>query len=504
MKMRCFADFAKSVKPGAMLFMALFALWGCKDPLDPPESVSEGGKVEIGICGTESDPARTFAPSTSALRGLSYELTFASPSGASHEPETLTYGQTRAISLAVGNWTITAAAKAGNTVSARGSWSGVVSAGATTPVSIALTPTGGGAGTFTFTATFPDLGSGGTKYLFLYPEGGSSITVTAFQSGVPYTVSGLSAGFYRVNLWLTNGANQTFVQNAAVHIYGGLTTTGSFTVLGPTPIGTIDVWGGKLIYTYRVLSSGTITGQLVGGGSGGSGAAAARDGGIWGGTNRAYSGGSGSGGPTILRVNNQERARADGGRWVNGVDTGTVDGPGPWRSREVYLDGNPGNPGQVVNILETNILPPYPITVNVGDIIKIEVGWGGGGSGGAAINDTGGTTSSGNVSDAADKTRGSGGSYNYKSGTSAGASAGGMGGMHSLLFPGSTYSNLQAGQSSSSTGGATGASGGQSKGAGGARGDEYATGGMYASGGGGGAAGGFTLRSSTVALEEVN
>jgi hypothetical protein len=262
------------------------------------------------------------------------------------------------------------------------------------------------------------------------------------------------------------------------------------------PMGTnpgIDVWGGKLTYTYKALSSGTITVELVGGGAGGSGAAAARDGGWLGGTNRAYAGTSAAGSPTILRLNETEMARANGGAGVQGADTGDVDGAGPWIDKEVYKNGNTGNNGQVKGA---------QITVSTGDIITIEVGWGGGGSGGAAINDTGGTISSDNADN---KTLGSAGNSSNKPGqTAANASRGGMGGMHSLVFPTSEYtSDSQKGGSSPNAGNAAAAAGGQTKGAGGAAGDEYATGGMYASGGGGGAAGGFTLKSATVAVMEL-
>jgi hypothetical protein len=170
-----------------------------------------------------------------------------------------------------------------------------------------------------------------------------------------------------------------------------------------------------------------------------------------------------------------------------------VDGNGPWIEKEVCKNGNAGNNGQVVNNVQ--------ITVSAGDTITIEVGWGGGGSGGAAINDTGGTTFSGN----ADRTRGSDGNSSEKPGqTAAKTSRGGMGGMHGLIFLSSEYtSDLQKGGNSPNAGNATAASGGTKKGAGGTAGDEYATGGMYVSGGGGGAAGGFTLKSATVAVMEL-
>jgi hypothetical protein len=256
-------------------------------------------------------------------------------------------------------------------------------------------------------------------------------------------------------------------------------------VIGANP--GIDVWGGKLTYTYKALSAGTISVDLVGGGAGGSGAAAARDY-TNSHTTSAKAGRSADGGPTSLYLNNALRAKAAGGAGVNGADTGEVNGSTILGQKEVYKNGFKGNNGQEVKNVQ--------ITVSPGDVIRIEVGYGGGGSGGAADNDTYSDPSTGN----ADRTKGSEGNAKQKSGTSAGASRGGMGAMHGLIFPGSSYP-LQKGENSPAAGNATAASGGQSRGAGGAGGDEYATGGMYASGGGGGAAGGFTLKSATVAVQ---
>lgn len=247
----------------------------------------------------------------------------------------------------------------------------------------------------------------------------------------------------------------------------------------------IDVWGKKLTYSYKVLAGGELRYTLVGGGAGGAGAAAARDTWTlgWGNT-QADAGWSADGGPTILKVNGAEIARAAGGAKVNGPDLEA-------NNQELYQNGVKGNDGKE----KSDVL-----RVIAGDTITIEVGYGGGGSGGAAANDTQGYTSSGS----ADRTLGSEGNSAQTPGkTSAGASRGGVGGMHILLFPGSQYvADLQKGSSSPAASNATAAAGGQTRGAGGAAGDEYATGGMYASGGGGGAAGGFTLTGSNVVLTE--
>jgi hypothetical protein len=247
----------------------------------------------------------------------------------------------------------------------------------------------------------------------------------------------------------------------------------------------IDVWGKKKSYSYKVLAGGELRYTLVGGGAGGAGAAAARDTWtlFWGDT-QADAGWSADGGPTILKVNGAKIAQADGGAKVNGPDLTAG-------NEERAENGVKGNDGKE----KSDVL-----RVIAGDEITIEVGYGGGGSGGAAANDTQGSTSSGS----AEETLGSDGKSAQTPGkTSAEASRGGMGGMHSLFSTSTQYtSDLQKGSDSSAASSAAAAAGGQTRGAGGAAGNKSTTGGMYASGGGGGAAGGFTLTGSNVVLTE--
>ncbi|GHT11700.1 hypothetical protein AGMMS4956_05120 [Bacteroidia bacterium] len=251
----------------------------------------------------------------------------------------------------------------------------------------------------------------------------------------------------------------------------------------------LDVWGGKQSYSYQVLTVGNLSYTLVGGGAGGTGAAAARD------YNEkssdknftaADAGWSANGGPTVLKLNEIEIARANGGSKVDGPSQ-NVNGT------QSSSNGVKGGNGQIKTGVHL---------VFAGDIITIEVGYGGGGSGGAAANHVGGITSSGN----ADKTLGSEGRNNYtENKTYAKASRGGLGAMHILIFPSSEYtSDIKKGSSSPAVSGvATAALGGQTKGEGSAAGLGHAApGGMYASGGGGGAAGGFTLNGPSVSIEE--
>jgi hypothetical protein len=241
----------------------------------------------------------------------------------------------------------------------------------------------------------------------------------------------------------------------------------TYTIL--TAIGTnpgIDVWGGKLTYTYKVLNSGIITATLVGGGAGGTGAAASD------GSGGADAGRSSDGGPTVLKLNGNEIKRANGG-------TGK-DGPSFTHGA---TNGLPGDPATPIS---------YEFSVNTDDIITIEVGYGGGGSGGAANSNSGEWARSPNSQ-----------GYNYSIGAKRG-SGGDVtnGGVGASPFGGTGYS--QRGENAPTAGdNQWGGQGGQSKGAGGTGGRGYEGSHAYASGGGGGAAGGFTLQSETVAVVEV-
>jgi len=223
-----------------------------------------------------------------------------------------------------------------------------------------------------------------------------------------------------------------------------------------------------------VLKDETLEYVLTGGGAGGSCGVASRDYDLFQ-TTRAFAGRSVAGGHTVLKLNNELVASARGGSGVDGPDSGEVNG-NKWSS-----NGRKGNNGRTKD---------GTVSVHAGDVLTIEVGYGGGGSGGAAANDTGGTISS----DSADRTLGSEGKSTQEAGTYANASRGGVGGMHSLVFPDSQFtSDMQKGKSSPAAGRASAAAGGQSKGEGGAGGNADSSVNMYASGG---AAGGFVLNGS--------
>jgi hypothetical protein len=220
-----------------LLGAIFFALAGCSNILDNPERAetftqNKTGNVVIEITDGADGSARTLVPPI-GVAFTTYELTFTGEGGASHETETVTAGITATVSLAAGNWTITAQAKDDyDQLRAQGSWTGAVSGSATTRISIPLTPTGSGSGFLNYTISFPDLGDGtSAKSLALYTVASNGTEtavagtpVTDFTSGTPGSIS-LSPGFYRLNLTLTNSAGKATGKTEALHVYAGLTTS---------------------------------------------------------------------------------------------------------------------------------------------------------------------------------------------------------------------------------------------------------------------------------------
>jgi formylglycine-generating enzyme required for sulfatase activity len=219
----------------AALSAALFAAAGCNNPAGPAEG-APAGKAVIRIGGEGPAQARTVSPADTALQGFTYELSFAGPEGASPQPETVSYGGSKTVSLAPGEWVITAQGKEGGAVKAEGSWAGAVGSGEPAEAFIALAPKpGSGEGKFAYTAEFPGLGEGGGKSLTLYavkPDGTETAVpgtpVTGFTSGEASSIS-LPAGFYRAALSLSRGS-EAAGRTCAVHIYAGLETTAAFKI----------------------------------------------------------------------------------------------------------------------------------------------------------------------------------------------------------------------------------------------------------------------------------
>jgi hypothetical protein len=262
--------------------------------------------------------------------------------------------------------------------------------------------------------------------------------------------------------------------------------------------GGIDVTGGSLTYSYEVQMGGTIQVTLWGGGGGGSGAVAVRNGGLFpdavftnGYASTAVSGDGASGGNTSLRLN---------GVPFGLISYGGAGGKGTKLTEDGTNDFLPGRDG-------TSAKPtkPFSLPVEEGDIITIEVGYGGGGSGGAVNNDENVDAQSEN----AFESEGSLPDWQFNTNCYGNSTGGGMGAMHSLrpLYADTGYPNLEKGEDSQYAGPNAGSAlGGQSRGQGGAAGigssGSKANGNVYASGGGGGAAGGFTLTSTDAAIIE--
>jgi hypothetical protein len=278
-------------------------------------------------------------------------------------------------------------------------------------------------------------------------------------------------------------------------------------------IGTISVQGGALKYTYRVKQAGTINVTLVGGGAGGAGAAA-----LYANTKtwmdwkaiQAWADYSGAGGPTILSVNGVVKLRAEGGYMA--TPSGDRGADGPNLENWAMVDGVPVPIFHASGYFKEDG-PDGPngerrsgtVSVQIGDTITIDVGWGGGGSGGS-VNynqpDAGTGDHSVNLDD---PTCGAEGEIINNGGDEKAVKAtrGGMGAMHSIKSqnPAQYPSDLAMGTDSDAAGSASKGAGGKTMGAGGKGGKAFADADkVYASGGGGGAAGGFPLTRTTVAF----
>ena len=220
-------------KPLALCLLGLLlAAAGCRDFLNEPENSGSNaaGTVVVSV-GDGTGAARTLMPVE--LTGFTYELAFSNgPGGAVHNAETIIPGTPITISLAPGNWTITALEKSGETVLAQGVWTGEVRASGTTAVALTLSPVSDGLGRLSCLFTFPPAVT--AKLLTLHKvspgapdEPVEGTPVTAISSGVPGRFDDLAAGFYRLSLRLEAGG-KTASRTESVHIYAGLTTNAAW------------------------------------------------------------------------------------------------------------------------------------------------------------------------------------------------------------------------------------------------------------------------------------
>jgi fibronectin type 3 domain-containing protein len=219
------------------VLLGIFALAGCKSPLDNTEAPVSGAVV-VSIQTPETagaaDIARTIYP---ALTGFTrYELSF-SEGPMAHAPVAISVGVNSPIELVVGAWTITVTAYKGETPSARGSATVTVSAGETTPVSIILGPISGGSnGTLSYSVASPSGASGSLTIQTISGGAVSGGTVALAAGTTSANTLSLPPGEYRLFVSLTKAGNHAG-QADVLHIYSGLTSVASYTFTGDDFVG---------------------------------------------------------------------------------------------------------------------------------------------------------------------------------------------------------------------------------------------------------------------------
>ena len=218
------------------IICSLFFIISCQDPFDimknnPQFANNESTLVRIYI-GEDNSSARTIQPNHDMLAG--YQLTFAP---GTHNPVNITVGNSADVSLANGNWTITAMAyKSGGVIGnlddavAYGfiniSISGGIVSGTVPP--IILRPTNAvGNGTFQYNIT---LDEGISGYIKLWDIDGLS-PISTFGTGGTLTLSNstatnfiIPAGRYITEVKLTNTEGNVSFRREVVEIWAGTTT----------------------------------------------------------------------------------------------------------------------------------------------------------------------------------------------------------------------------------------------------------------------------------------
>ncbi|MDR0303045.1 MAG: formylglycine-generating enzyme family protein, partial [Treponema sp.] len=207
--------------------VSLFFIAGCSDGFSPVP-VAEKGMVTVRIGNEEN--SRTLFPQTPVFSR--YELQFTPGSGqAAKSPESVTNANTT-ISLATGNWTITAIAYInisgiegipnGEYEAARGSKNLTVQLG-TNNVSIDIQgDVEDGTGIFSYDISYPaDVGVAALKVLSLEGDVLEEVDMkTDDASSGSFT---LDAGYYLLRLELEKGEGK-IVKTEVIHIYKNLTT----------------------------------------------------------------------------------------------------------------------------------------------------------------------------------------------------------------------------------------------------------------------------------------
>ncbi|MDR1100173.1 MAG: lamin tail domain-containing protein [Treponema sp.] len=219
---------------GSAVMLALFG--ACSNPSLPDSMPTGTGAVTVSFAVEGAGEANALRNATSVrtvfplLSGFTkYDLSFSPVSGGeAHEPVEVS-GGSATVNLAAGTYTVTATGYTGtSTAAAFGTAANVVvTEGATTPVSIILSPKtdAEGTGSFGYDITVP-AGVTSAQLVITTQDGaavaGGTVNLTAGQ-GNTGTVS-LPPGYYKIKVELVKEDEHAGFTNEAVHIYSGLTS----------------------------------------------------------------------------------------------------------------------------------------------------------------------------------------------------------------------------------------------------------------------------------------
>jgi hypothetical protein len=324
----------KHVKAGFGILTALL-LWGllfsaCTNMFVPPGQGEERGGLTIRIAGGQSS-IRTLYPTAEFTK---YRLEF-SGGGPSHSDVVLTGGETSVVldDLAAGEWTITAKGyvtidvpDAGPTEfeAARGSKTVTVGGGSAALTIDLSADMASGSGYFSWDIHIP--GDAGIQ------EAGARITRLSDNSPVAYVdllstpesrqgIMVLSAGYYLVQLWVSNGY-QRIGRTEVAAVYSGMETTANYTFTGAD-------------FVPAVKMSGTVN----------------------------LTGTAG-----VERINIMARQSNGQSLWSNVVTVDDGDGPYTW---EIYTAA-PGTPSTVSFSVQVIYTDHTSITVGTGTTITLD------------------------------------------------------------------------------------------------------------------------------------
>jgi hypothetical protein len=218
-----------------MLAGVLFA--ACAGPFEPEQGNDDGkGYVRVSIAPDAT--ARTMLPN--ALQ-LYYTLTFTNTDGLySNVNETLGGSLQKTVALLPGTYTLVVQgyrspydAENSGTAVLNGSSAGsfVVGTGTNPDVEVTLTATQSGTGTLRYTLEYPTNPAVSGGRIYVEQVGGPytkliTPTIDSYYGSANGTIPNLSAGFYQVTVYLSNG--RTAIKSDLAHIYDDLETEAKF------------------------------------------------------------------------------------------------------------------------------------------------------------------------------------------------------------------------------------------------------------------------------------